>query len=74
MSLVPRSRIPDMTKDRPGVSLWASMDRQLLPRSLKVLCIALHEQANDETEQTENSGEDFNGQNLDEPRNVLMGG
>ena len=63
-----------MTEDRRGVSSWASMDRQFLPRSLKVLCIALHEQANDETEQTKNGGEDFNSQNLDESTNVLMAG
>lgn len=41
--------------------------RYTLVRSLEVLGIALHEQPNDETKQSENGSENLNGKNLDEP-------
>lgn len=41
--------------------------RETLVRSLEVLGIALHEQPNDQTKQSENGSENLNGKNLDEP-------
>jgi hypothetical protein len=38
----------------------------ILEPSLKVLCVALHEQSNDEAEQSENSSKNLNGKDLDE--------
>ena len=40
-------------------------------RSLEVLGVALHEQSNDETEQSENGSENLDGKDLDEPVSKL---
>ena len=52
---------------------WGASQYEILPSSLKVLCVALHQQANDESKQSENGGEDLDGKNLDEARMPLMG-
>lgn len=49
---------------------WGRTGKILLC-SLEVLGIALHEQSDDETEQSENGSENLDGENLDEPRTKL---
>lgn len=58
-----------MTKGRPGACGWdVAQASDALPSSLKVLGVALHEQSDDKSEQTQNGGEDLDGKNLDETR------
>lgn len=58
-----------MTKGRPGACGGdVAQSSDALPSSLKVLGVALHEQSDDKPEQSQNSGEDLDGKNLDEAR------
>jgi hypothetical protein len=47
-------------------SLPASIFRLPRSTSLEIMCVALHEQSDDQTEQAQNSSEYLNGENLDE--------
>jgi hypothetical protein len=42
----------------------------ILKPSLEVLCVTLHEQSNDEAEQSKNSSKNLNGEDLDESKRV----
>jgi hypothetical protein len=42
----------------------------ILKLSLEVLCVTLHEQSNDEAEQSKNSSKNLNGEDLDESKRV----
>lgn len=61
-----------MIKDRPGGFFRNFAQANKVPvSSLKVLCVALHQQSNDKSKQSENSGKDFDSENLDEPNRKL---
>jgi hypothetical protein len=44
-----------------------NFDSRFDPYSLEVLCVALHEQSDNETKQSKNGSEDLDGKDLDEP-------
>jgi hypothetical protein len=51
-------------------TVFSKKGHATLEPSLEVLCATLHEQSNNEAEQSKNSSKDLNGEDLDEPNTV----